>query len=102
MLLHLGGAAIHKINADGGESETSRLGTTEQDVHTPRGGCVENQESPHGTTPEGLEGDDLAETLVPGAVHEGAVSSPPRGGSERYNLRPRPLPSSKLRDLLVT
>ncbi|KAJ1157838.1 hypothetical protein NDU88_010535 [Pleurodeles waltl] len=89
-------------DADGGESETSRLNTSEQNVHAPRGWCVENQESPHGTTMEGREGDGLAETLEPGTVHERVVCTPPWGGTERYNLCPRPLPSSKLWDFLVT
>ncbi|KAJ1201065.1 hypothetical protein NDU88_004881, partial [Pleurodeles waltl] len=85
-----------------GESETSLLGTSDQDVHTSCGGCVENQESPHGTTPEGRKGHDLAETWEHGTVQEHVVSTPPRGGSERYNLHPRLLPSSKLQDFLVT
>ncbi|KAJ1148548.1 hypothetical protein NDU88_001376 [Pleurodeles waltl] len=90
------------MDSDGGELETSRLGISEQDVHTPSRGCVENQEGPHRTTPEGREGAGLAETLEPGSVYEHVVSTPPRAESERYILRPRPLPSSKLRDFLVT
>ncbi|KAJ1160304.1 hypothetical protein NDU88_000806 [Pleurodeles waltl] len=81
---------------DGGESGTSRLGASDQEVHTPRGGCGDNQESPHGTKPEGGEDDELAETWEPSMVHECVVSNPPRGGTERYHLRPRPLPSSKM------
>ncbi|KAJ1191693.1 hypothetical protein NDU88_001009 [Pleurodeles waltl] len=85
-------------NDDGGESETSRLGASDPDVYIPRKKvCVDNQGSPHRTTPEGCEGDELAETWEPGMVHECVVSNPPWGGSERYNLCPRTLPSSKLR-----
>ncbi|KAJ1198245.1 hypothetical protein NDU88_002088 [Pleurodeles waltl] len=54
------------MDADGGELQTSRFSASAQEVRTPHGGCVENQGSPPGTTPEGREGDDLAETLEPG------------------------------------
>ncbi|KAJ1115032.1 hypothetical protein NDU88_003260 [Pleurodeles waltl] len=88
------------MDADGGESETSHVDTSEQDVRTHSGRCVENQGRPPGITLEGRKGDDLIETLEPGIGQERAMSTPPRGGSERYHLRPRLLPSSKLRDFL--
>ncbi|KAJ1169728.1 hypothetical protein NDU88_001619 [Pleurodeles waltl] len=89
-------------DTDGGESETSHFGIPEQDVHTPHGECVESQEGPHGTTAEGREGDGLADASESSTGPKRVVSTPPRGGSKRYHLRPRLLPSSKLRVFLAT
>ncbi|KAJ1129369.1 hypothetical protein NDU88_007740 [Pleurodeles waltl] len=61
------------MDADGGESETSRVDSSEQDVRTHSGECVENQVRPRGITPEGWKGDDLAETLEPGMGQERAM-----------------------------
>ncbi|KAJ1144441.1 hypothetical protein NDU88_010740 [Pleurodeles waltl] len=74
------------MDADGGESETSRVDTSEPEVHTHSRRGAENQGRPHGIISEGRKGDDMAEVLEPGMGQERAISTPPQGGSERRNV----------------
>ncbi|KAJ1136977.1 hypothetical protein NDU88_003390 [Pleurodeles waltl] len=88
--------------SDGLELGDNFLCTPELEITTPQGECLENNGGSQGVTSDECEGVRHPEESGLDGTGKTVVRVPLRAGDGRYHLRPRPLPSSKLRDFILT